>query len=42
MERMADSHNNIAASLNLKELMSAVQIEFRMYRELGDDDGTTR
>jgi hypothetical protein len=34
---LARSHNNIAATLNLKEQIATVQMEFTMYRELGDD-----
>jgi uncharacterized phage infection (PIP) family protein YhgE len=45
IERMADSHSSIASSVEkqtriqqLKEQMSALQIEFTMHKDLGDLD----
>jgi hypothetical protein len=37
IQGLAHSHNNIAATLNIKEQIASLQMEFAMYRELGDD-----
>jgi hypothetical protein len=37
IQGLAHSHNNIAATLNIKEQIASVQMEFAIYRELGDD-----
>jgi hypothetical protein len=37
IEGLARSHKSIAKTMNVKEQMASVQMEFAMYRELGDD-----
>jgi hypothetical protein len=37
IQGLARSHKSIAKTMNVKEQMASVQMEFAMYRELGDD-----